>query len=120
VAEDTVAETGLEPARVAELQRSGDIQVIDVRRGYEWEAGRIGGARHVEMNDVCAAADTIARDAPVFFYCRSGNRSATVAQVFREAGWDARNMEGGLIAWAEAGLPLEPADGVVADPRPAT
>jgi rhodanese-related sulfurtransferase len=40
------------------------------------------------------------------------------AQALREAGWDAHGMGGGIAAWAEAGLPLEPEGGVVAEPRP--
>jgi rhodanese-related sulfurtransferase len=100
------------------MARAGEAEVIDVRRPYEWEAGRIAGARHVEMNDLTASADTIARDRPVVFYCRGGSRSGMAAEAFREAGYDAYNMEGGLLAWAERGLPLDPADGDVAGPRP--
>ena len=36
-------------------------------------------------------------------------------QAFREAGFDAHNIEGGLSAWSEAGLPLEPEGGYVAE-----
>ena len=32
-------------------------------------------------------------------------------QAFRAAGYDAYNMDGGIEAWAEAGLPLEPENG---------
>jgi rhodanese-related sulfurtransferase len=38
-------------------------------------------------------------------------------QAFRQAGYDARNMTGGLKRWSAEGLALEPADGVVADQR---
>ena len=51
---------------------------------------------------------------PVVLYCRSGDRSGPAAQAFRASGWDARSMAGGLVAWAEKGLPLEPEDGEVA------
>jgi rhodanese-related sulfurtransferase len=54
----------------------------------------------------------------VIFYCRSGSRSALAAAAFRQAGWDAHNLSGGLQAWVEKGLPLDPADGEVADSRP--
>jgi rhodanese-related sulfurtransferase len=37
------------------------------------------------------------------------------ADAFREAGWDAHNMAGGLVAWVEAGMPLDPEDGEVYD-----
>lgn len=38
-------------------------------------------------------------------------------QAFRAAGYDARNLSGGLLAWKERGLPLEPRDGTVAGPQ---
>ena len=49
------------------------------------------------------------------FYCRSGARSAMATEAFTQAGFDAHNMVGGLLDWEAAGLPLEPADGRVAD-----
>ena len=45
----------------------------------------------------------------------SGARSAMATQAFRAAGWDAYNMSGGITAWADRGLPLEPEDGRVAE-----
>jgi rhodanese-related sulfurtransferase len=113
-------ETELAPRRVAELVSSGEAELIDVRRDYEYEAGHLGGARHVEVNELTAQADSIPRDRTVVFYCRSGNRSGMAAQAFREAGWDAHNLAGGIIAWTEAGLPLEPEGGEVAEPLPPT
>jgi len=37
------------------------------------------------------------------------------AQAFRASGWDAYSLDGGIAAWVEAGLPIEPQDGHVAD-----
>ena len=56
----------------------------------------------------------------MIFYCRSGSRSALAAAAFRQAGWDAYNLAGGLLAWEQQGLPLDPPDGEVADPQPGT
>ncbi|HYX78068.1 MAG TPA: rhodanese-like domain-containing protein, partial [Solirubrobacterales bacterium] len=75
----------------------------------------LAGARHIEVNDLTAAAESIPRERPVVFVCRSGSRSAMAAEAFHAAGWDAHHVEGGLRAWADAGLPL---DGEVAEPRP--
>jgi rhodanese-related sulfurtransferase len=111
-------ETELPLTRVAELRDGGEAELIDVREDHEWEAGRLAGARHVEVNELTAQADSIPKDRPVVFYCRGGNRSGMAAQAFREAGWDAYNMAGGISAWIEAGMPLEPEDGSVAEGRP--
>ena len=37
------------------------------------------------------------------------------AEAFAASGWSAHSIEGGLAAWAERGLPLEPQDGQVAE-----
>ena len=103
------------PRQVFELMRDGEeIQLIDVRQPDEHEAGRIAGDRLVELSQLAVALDTIDRDTPVVFYCRSGSRSAMAAEAFRGAGFDAHNMAGGLLEWTSAGLPLDPAEGYVA------
>ena len=102
------------PERVAELQREGSIQLIDIREPYEWDAGRIPGARFLPMGELSAQAQTIHAETPVVFYCRVGGRSAMAANAFRRAGFEAYSMVGGLEDWARRGLPLEPDNGQVA------
>jgi rhodanese-related sulfurtransferase len=104
----------LSPARVAELQRDG-AQLIDVREPYERDAGRIpGDSAHIELDRLPAEAESIDRERPVVFYCRTGSRSAMAAEAFVAAGYDAHNLDGGLKAWVADGLPIEPEDGRVA------
>jgi hydroxyacylglutathione hydrolase/adenylyltransferase/sulfurtransferase len=103
------------PKRVAEMLQAGEIELVDVREPYEWEAGHIAGARHIELERLASRAENIPKQRPVVFQCRLGSRSAMAAQAFRQAGWDAHSMEGGLTAWDEQGLPLEPEGGHVAE-----
>ena len=103
------------PERVAERLRAGEIQLVDVREPYEWDAGRVPGARHVELERVASQAETIDRERPVVFYCRLGARSGMAANAFRRAGYEAYSMDGGITAWAQRDLPLDPDDGSVAD-----
>jgi rhodanese-related sulfurtransferase len=105
----------LEPERVKEMLDNGEIELVDVREQYEWDAGRIAGAKHIEMERIAARADELRRDRPVVFQCRLGARSALVTEAFRASGWEAYNMTGGLTAWADRGLPLEPQGGYVAE-----
>jgi rhodanese-related sulfurtransferase len=102
------------PQQVAELLAQGDIQLIDVRQPEEREAGRIAGDEFIELSQLASEVDSIDRDRPVVFYCRSGARSAMATEAFRGAGFDAHNMLGGLLEWDAAGLPLDPPDGYVA------
>ena len=117
--EATASELSLDPKRVEEMLASG-AELIDIRRDYEWEGGRIPNARHIEVNRLTAQADSIPKDRPVIFYCRTGNRSQMAADAFSRAGYDAHNMAGGITAWNEAGLPLEPEGGEVRAPLPAS
>lgn len=103
------------PGRVAELHSRGEVELVDVREPHENEAGRIAGARHIELARLTREAGTLDPERPVVFYCRSGGRSAVATQAFRASGFQAYNMSGGLLAWAREGLPLEPQDGSVAD-----
>jgi rhodanese-related sulfurtransferase len=103
------------PQQAQEMLASGDVQLIDVREQYEWDQGRIAGARHIELERLASQAETIAKDRPVIFQCRLGARSAMATQAFRAAGYEAYSMAGGLERWHGDGLPLDPEDGVVAD-----
>jgi rhodanese-related sulfurtransferase len=104
----------LPPRRVAELLDDGGVQLVDVRERYEVEAGRIAGAVHIELEHLPAEADSLDRDRPVVFYCRSGSRSGLAAHAFRASGYDAHNLTDGLEAWVKDGLPIEPENGRVA------
>lgn len=108
-------ETELAPQRVAELLERGEVQLIDVREDHEWEAGRIPRAQHIELERLAGRANEIDRERPVVFQCRLGARSAMATAAFRKAGWDAYNLTGGIQAWVDAELPLDPPDGRVAE-----
>ena len=103
------------PEELRRLLDEDAIDLIDVREPYEHEAGRIEGARHVEIPSLTAAAQELDPQQPIVFYCRSGHRSAMASQAFRASGFQAYNMSGGLLAWAANGLPLVPEDGTVAN-----
>jgi hydroxyacylglutathione hydrolase/adenylyltransferase/sulfurtransferase len=103
------------PDELAERLRAGEVDLVDVREPYEWDAGRIEGSRHIELERLASQAETIARDRPVVFTCRLGARSAMAAQAFRSAGWDAWSLQGGLTLWHDRGLPIAPEGGYVAD-----
>ncbi len=103
------------PHQVNELLQDGGVQLIDVREPHEHEAGRIAGDRLIELGRLSSEAGSIDPGRPVVFYCRTGGRSAMASQAFAQAGFEAHNLLGGLVAWDAAGLPLEPHGGYVAD-----
>ena len=111
----TNPEHELSPEQVRDRLERGEIDLIDVREQYEWDAGRIAGARHIELERLAGRAGEIDRERPVVFQCRLGARSAMATQAFRTAGWDAYNLTGGITEWVRRGLPIEPEDGYVAE-----
>ena len=104
----------LEPERVAEVLAEG-WQVVDVREPHEREAGHIARTRHIPLDRLTAEAATLDRERPLVFYCRVGSRSTMAAQAFRTAGFEAYNLSGGITEWVRRGMPIEPADGYVAE-----
>jgi rhodanese-related sulfurtransferase len=92
--------------------RLGEIQLVDCREPYEWEAGRVAGAIHIPVNAIMAGAGgDLDKAKPIAVICRSGNRSELATMMLQARGFDATNVEGGMEAWASAGLPFDAADG---------
>jgi rhodanese-related sulfurtransferase len=84
----------------------GSAQVIDVREAYERDAGHIAGSRHIELGTLASEAESIDRERPVIFHCHVGSRSLMAAQAFRQAGFQAYSMAGGLERWEQEGRPV--------------
>jgi rhodanese-related sulfurtransferase len=84
-----------------------------VRENVEWKAGRIPGALHVPLARVLARRRELPRDTTILSVCRSGHRSGLAARGLRRAGYQVENLDGGMKAWARAGLPLDPPGGRV-------
>jgi rhodanese-related sulfurtransferase len=81
--------------------------VLDVREPYEFDEGHVAGVVLVPLATVAARAGDFDANAPVYVFCRSGNRSLVAAQTLVDAGYrDVRNVDGGMIAWASARLPI--------------
>ncbi len=94
------------------FEHLGQVQLVDCREQYEWDAGRIEGALHIPLNRIMAGREgELAKDRPVVVVCRSGNRSELAAMMLQARGYEAYNLEGGMEAWAAQGLPFSAPDG---------
>jgi rhodanese-related sulfurtransferase len=88
--------------------------LLDVREDDEWVAGHIDGARHVPMNQIpqhVNYGDDISREQPIVVICKMGGRSAQVTAWLNQQGFEAANLEGGMLAWATSGRPMVSGDG---------
>ncbi|MBK9052753.1 MAG: rhodanese-like domain-containing protein [Chloroflexi bacterium] len=93
---------------VAAIQDDANVFVLDVREQYEYDEGHIPGVTLIPMSEITTRLSEIPTDQKVIVTCRSGNRSDQVTDFLREQGFtNVHNMEGGILAWTAAGLPVE-------------
>jgi hydroxyacylglutathione hydrolase len=88
-----------------ELQNSS-LQVLDVRREPEWEAGHIEDAVWWPLDNFKIAPPEIDRNLPVAVHCKGGYRSMIACSLLQRAGFqNVINIVGGFDAWQQAKLP---------------
>ncbi len=86
----------------------GQAQLIDVREVWEWVTARIPGAALIPMGEIPQRMREIAKDRTVIIHCATGQRSATVTDTLRRAGYErVFNLAGGIVAWMNEQLPVE-------------
>ncbi|MCE3276381.1 MAG: putative metallo-hydrolase [Propionibacteriaceae bacterium] len=86
----------------------GETQLVDVREPDEWAEGHAPGAALIPLGELAARQGELDPARPVVTICRSGRRSLDAAEILLGAGFrDARSLAGGMIAWRDAGLPVE-------------
>jgi len=90
-----------------------DVQIVDCREQWEWDAGRIEGAVLIPLNQLMSGAggDVLDQSKKTYVVCRTGNRSELATMMLRARGFDAENMEGGMELWSRLGLPFTAPDG---------
>jgi len=103
----------MDPHTVAD--RLDQVQLVDVRYDKEWKAGHIEGAVHIPEDDLEERLDELDRSRPIVTVCRAGTRSEEAAEWLRGQGFDAQNLDGGMLAWKWAGLPMT---GKIVEPDP--
>ena len=98
----------LDPAGLrALLDSAAPPQLVDVRSAAEVARGAIAGAKHIELATLPARAGELDAEAPCVLYCLSGARSGAGLRVAGAARIPCLyNLDGGIAAWAKAGLPV--------------
>lgn len=97
------------PEQAAGLAVDPGVTVIDVRTPEEFAEGHLDGAVLVDFSAPTFADEVAQLDPakPYLVYCRSDNRSGQAVAAMQSLGfeqlWD---MDGGVVAWSAAGLPL--------------
>lgn len=97
---------------VAELQdrlQQGGLRLVDVRTDAEVARGKIPQGESFPLHLLPMRIDEMDKNIATVFYCQVGARSAQAAAFAANNGFvDTYNLQGGITAWAHAGLPIEP------------
>lgn len=105
------AMNGFNNITVAELQsrlEQGGLRLVDVRTDAEIAQGKIPRGEPLPLHLIPLRLGEMDKKAATVFYCRSGGRSAQAAAFAAANGFtDVYNLQGGIIAWAQAGLPID-------------
>jgi rhodanese-related sulfurtransferase len=84
--------------------------VLDVREPGEWQAGHIDGALHMPLShlprQIAADPGPLSRQSRIVVVCKVGARSAQATAWLNQHGFEAVNLDGGMLAWERAGRPM--------------
>jgi rhodanese-related sulfurtransferase len=94
-------------AELKSMMANGGIRLVDVRTDAEIAQGFIQGAEKLPLHLLPLSASKFDGKQPTVFYCRTGGRSAQAAAYMAAQGLEqSYNLQGGIVAWAQAGFPL--------------
>ena len=102
----------IQPSTLQDWLKNGACIIIDVREDDEFAAEHIKGAKFHPLSTFPQnfVSDTYAAHPKIVFQCRSGKRSDTACRIASELmphHTGLYNLEGGILAWKEAGLPTQ-------------
>jgi rhodanese-related sulfurtransferase len=98
----SVTPAELDPARPVP---AGTV-LVDVREADEWAAGHAPDAVHIPLGELTTRVGELAEADRVLVICHSGVRSARATAWLAQNGLEAFNVDGGMVDWARAGLPV--------------
>jgi rhodanese-related sulfurtransferase len=100
----------LEPVDAVRVFNHEDAVMLDVREDKEYTDGHILDSLHIPLGKLNDRMDELAnmREKAIIVSCRSGHRSASACAKLRKEGFETvYNLKGGVLAWQNAGLPLQ-------------
>lgn len=90
------------PRELKQLLDGGeDVVLLDVRQPFEYNFSRLDGSKLIPLGELEQRVGELNKDNPIVVYCHVGNRSATAVEFLTAKGFRARNLIGGVRAWAE-------------------
>lgn len=94
-------------SELSRLLQQGGVRLIDVRTDAEIARGKIPQGEKLPLHLLPLQLNTLDKKAKTVFYCQMGGRSAQAAAFAASNGFsDVYNLQGGIMGWAQAGLPI--------------
>jgi sulfur-carrier protein adenylyltransferase/sulfurtransferase len=92
------------------LDQGDDIQLIDVREGYEVDIARLPNAVHIPLAQVLSRMNEIDPNRETVVHCKMGGRSARAIDALQRSGFTGKliNLKGGIIGWSNEVDPSVP------------
>lgn len=82
------------------LSNDPSTLLIDVREKEEFELGHIPSAKNIPLSDIEDYSDNLPTDKPIYFICKSGNRSAHAVSLLDYLDIKSGvNIRGGMLSW---------------------
>lgn len=104
-------EGALKPEEVFQLMRAGRVSVVDTREASAFGRAHIPGAKSMPAEEIEGRlAELFMLGATPILYCRSGDRTKDLVAKLLEQGVEVGFLEGGVLGWEAAGLPMERPD----------
>jgi adenylyltransferase/sulfurtransferase len=92
----------------ARIDHGDSFVLIDVREPHEYQICRIPYAKLIPLGQLPQRVNELDRDIEIVAHCKSGMRSAKAVDLLKKAGFRARNMKGGILAWSDKVDPAVP------------
>jgi len=91
---------------LVELNRGGDLYMLDVRRESEYTEGHVDGAMNIAHTRLPAHLDELPRDRPIYVHCETGARSAAASSYLASRGFTVVNVTSRFDELETAGMPI--------------
>jgi rhodanese-related sulfurtransferase len=105
----TAGATDMDVVEFSKKITESGVVILDVRTPGEFAEGFIEGAQMIDFQSGNFETEigSLDKDVTYAVYCRSGNRSGQAVKIMQDAGFlNLFNLEGGVIDWANQGMPL--------------
>lgn len=100
----------VKPAEAVQLMNRTDLAIVDVREPNEYLDGHLNQALNIPVGDLdsrMSELETLKQRA-LLVYCRTGQRAARAAAKLKRQGFTTvYKLDGGVLAWQSANLPLK-------------